>query len=111
MASRTSEERTAEKENDGRKNTRITWSPRLIEYEKNKQNRYWGTERLILWRYDEVEMQKWLYENSKKLDDIHNHILHHGDGEEIVWEYDVWGLQQYTEIPPEYRADHDKGKK
>lgn len=108
MAS-TPEKRPAEKNDTRRKDSRTIWTPRLIEYVKNV-NIGWGTKEEDLvwdtWQHDEVGMQNWQYENSKKLEDIHSHILYHGDGEEVVWQHDVWGLQQYTEIPKPRRYMH-----
>ncbi|KAL3520527.1 hypothetical protein ACH5RR_018676 [Cinchona calisaya] len=114
MASTTSEERTAEKENNGRKDSYIKWAARLIEYEKNRPIDFWGMEDSMstVWNYDEMEMEKLPYANGKKLDDINDHILNHGDGEEVVWEYDVWGLQLYTQIPSEqHQADRSSQTK
>ncbi|KAL3520526.1 hypothetical protein ACH5RR_018675 [Cinchona calisaya] len=85
MASTTSEERTAEKENNG-------------TAEKENSGR----------KDSYMEMEKLPCANSKKLDDIHDHILNHGDGEEVVWEYDVWGLQLYTQIPSEQHQNRGR---
>ncbi|KAL3520524.1 hypothetical protein ACH5RR_018673 [Cinchona calisaya] len=118
MASTTSEERTAEKENNGtaekensgRKDSYVKWTARLTEYEKNRPIDFWGMEDSMsaVWNYDEMEMEKLPCANSKKLDDIHDHILNHGDGEEVVWEYDVWGLQLYTQIPSEQHQNRGR---
>ena len=90
-----SEEITAAKKNGSRE-----WAPEDIEFEKNRQEIFWGMKSWTKWVRNEVELQNWQYQNSKKLDEIHHHILNYGDGEEIVWQDDVWGLQNYTQIPP-----------
>ncbi|KAL3523302.1 hypothetical protein ACH5RR_016136 [Cinchona calisaya] len=84
--------------------------PKIVEAQKNRQ--VWSGRRHVHWNYKPEKMeQNWRWPtNHMELEDIHNHLLH-GDGEEVVWQDDVWGLQQYTQIPPNLPADKAKDKR
>lgn len=96
--------------NDTTKDSYFSWSYEMINEQNDASITLWGAEYLINWHYDVEQLQNWLYQNSKILEDIHNHLLHYGDGEEALWQDDVWGLLQYTQIPEFHAKDEGRAK-
>lgn len=91
------ENSAAVQNNEGKKNMHVALPRELIEKLKNKKD--WGRYRRQ-WTYDEEKVRRvWEWQARMVFEELFDRVFS-GDGEKVVGEDDVWGLQQIKEVLP-----------
>ena len=77
------------------KNLHVAQPHEIIEKLKNTKD---SGQRSFQWAYDEKQLQQvWEWQSEMSFQELLSHVIY-GEGEEVVWDDDVFGVQQNKEI-------------